>query len=124
MFSNVVCQENNKIEYTDFPVFFSLRLLSRLINWIVKYFLGFMQKISTWLTHVLAREDSLFWSDGIQRIIASAVKRDMYFAKDIEKAKEWLTKETWEKIDACYADIQTLKVTIEIGLLHVLKIPE
>lgn len=33
-----------------------------------------------------------FGITGIQRIIANAVKRDMYFAKNMEDAKEWLTK--------------------------------
>ena len=34
-----------------------------------------------------------FGITGIQRIIANAVKRDMYFARDIEDAKNWLVKQ-------------------------------
>lgn len=33
-----------------------------------------------------------FGITGIQRIIANAVKRDMYFAPNIDDAKDWLTK--------------------------------
>ncbi len=31
--------------------------------------------------------------EGLRRVIAQAIRRDMYFAKNIEDAKEWLSKQ-------------------------------